>query len=223
VERTRFRETTHSFRQKSGAAPATEPVAAAPAPAAAPAKPSNKKVKAVLPGVEKPGKKEKIRYGQKPRETLPDTPSRITENAGALPENTPAQVDPNAPANPLESRPVAAKSRYSTRARLPKQPKPVLTLDNAAPAAMAPAAPDAAEAADRQTQAGPLGLAGNTAPQKKKKHSANTGDKQRLSQHKKDPNQPTPQQQQQQNFTPVPTLPGAPAPADHPNPATTTK
>ena len=45
-------------------------------------------------------------------------------------------------------------------------------------------AADAAEVADRQTQAGPLGLAGDTASKKKKK-STTTGDKVRLSDKKK--------------------------------------
>ena len=49
---------------------------------------------------------------------------------------------------------------------------------------MAPAAPDAAEVADRQTQAGPLGLAGDTS-KKKKKTATTTGDKTRLSDKKK--------------------------------------
>ena len=64
VERTRFRESTRTFRQKSGAA-AAAPVQAAPAPA------KTKKGKKGEAGTEKPGKKEKIRYGQAPRETLP--------------------------------------------------------------------------------------------------------------------------------------------------------
>jgi hypothetical protein len=49
---------------------------------------------------------------------------------------------------------------------------------------MAPAAPDAAEVADRQTQAGPLGLAGDTATKKKKKQTT-SGDKTRLADKKK--------------------------------------
>jgi peptidyl-prolyl cis-trans isomerase SurA len=56
IERTRFRESTRSFRQKSGAGP---PVAEAAAPATA------TKKNASLTS-QKPGKKEKIRYGQAP-------------------------------------------------------------------------------------------------------------------------------------------------------------
>jgi hypothetical protein len=57
---------------------------------------------------------------------------------------------------------------------------------------MAPAAPDAAEVADRQTQASPLGLAGDTS-KKKKKAATTTGDKTRLS-GKKKKNSETPAQ-----------------------------
>jgi peptidyl-prolyl cis-trans isomerase SurA len=90
------------------------------------------------------------------------------------------------PDNPLESAPKAEKkTRYSDRAKLPKQPKPKgPQLDP-----LTPVAPDAAEVADRQTQAGPLGLAGDTTTKKKKK-STTTGDKTRLSDKKKTEGEP---------------------------------
>src|SRR5215469_4856000 len=76
VERTRFRETTHTFRQKSPqAAPLPESSAAAPAAAgaAAPAAATDSKnKKATDVASMKPGKKEKIRYGQAPTKTLPN-------------------------------------------------------------------------------------------------------------------------------------------------------
>ena len=95
VERTRFRESTRTFRQKSAAAaPAPAPEKAAPAPA------KTKNGKNGPAGTEKPGKKEKIRYGQAPRETLPAaTTNSTTENAGALPETA---SNAEQPANPLE-------------------------------------------------------------------------------------------------------------------------
>jgi hypothetical protein len=67
---------------------------------------------------------------------------------------------------------------------------------------MAPAAADSAEVADRQTQAGPLGLAGDTGSKKKKKASTTAGEKTRLADKKKEtpapdnsatPSAPTPQ------------------------------
>ena len=181
VERTRFRETEHTFRQKS-------PQAAAPAPAPAPAaaaKPAvvkaglfKKKSKATTSATEKPGKKEKIRYGQKPREALPAAPNGTVENAGALPEQASAA---DQPVNPLEAAAPTVKTRYSTRAKAPKQPKSGLQPD-----ALAPAAADAAEVADRETQNSPLGLSGDTASKKKKKATTDEG-KTRLADKKKEP------------------------------------
>ena len=65
VERTRFRETTHSFRQK-GPQAAPPPEAAAPAP-----KGKKGKVQPVNLTTMKPGKKEKIRYGKAPQRPSP--------------------------------------------------------------------------------------------------------------------------------------------------------
>ncbi|MDR3792969.1 MAG: peptidylprolyl isomerase [Terracidiphilus sp.] len=206
IERTRFRETAHSFRQKGGAAVEE---AATPAPVVEKATAKGKKNKNVTPGVEKPGKKEKIRLGQKPRATLPESQNNTAvENAGALPENANASAD--TPVNPLEPTAPAEKSRFSSRARVPKQPKAKLTLTPDSTTQ----GPEADVVADRQTQAGPLGLAGDTS--KKKKQATATGDKTRLSQKKKtDEEKQTKEQKQEQNFTPLPTIKGAPAPADH--------
>jgi peptidyl-prolyl cis-trans isomerase SurA len=176
VERTRFRETTHGFRQKSAAAPAAAPEEAA----AKPQKPSKKATKAEEASM-KPGKKEKIRFGKAPQETLPKAPSSQTEDAGAGEQQVAANANTE-PDNPLESNPKPEKkSRFSDRARLPKQPKPKgPQLDPEAPAAA-----DAAEVADREAQSGALGLGGNQTPGKKKKKNTTTGDKTRLSDQKK--------------------------------------
>jgi peptidyl-prolyl cis-trans isomerase SurA len=199
VERTRFRETTHTFRQKSPqtAAPATTTVtvtATTPPPTANPAETASMK----------PGKKEKIRYGQAPTKTLPNGPETPTEDAGAMAQS-------NEPVNPLE--PAAApekKTRYSDRAKQPKEPKPKGTKADP----LAPAAPDAAEVADRQTQSAPLGLGGDTANKKKKKNATTTGDKTRLS----DKKQTEGEQKQEATPapTPIPAVPGAPAPSQAP-------
>ncbi len=177
VERTRFRETTHGFRQKSASAAATDQ-ATATAPAKS-KKANSKKDKAEEASM-KPGKKEKIRFGKAPQETLPKAPSSQTEDAGAG-----EQVAGNAnaePDNPLESNPKPEKkTRFSDRARVPKQPKqkgPQLDPEAPAPA-------DAAEVADREAQSGALGLGGNQTPGKKKKKNTTTGDKTRLSDKKK--------------------------------------
>ncbi|HEY1987032.1 MAG TPA: peptidylprolyl isomerase [Terracidiphilus sp.] len=205
VERTRFRETTRTFRQKS-------PQAEAPAPAAetAAATAGQKNVKSTKNArsadlaTMKPGKKEKIRFGQAPTKTLPSAPSSETEDAGA----TPQVAQNNEPANPLESAPAEKKTRFSARAKVQKQGK--AKGQKADP--LAPSAPDASEVADRQTQAAALGLGGDTASKKKKKGGTTTGDKTRLSDKKKPENQP-----QTPANTPAPTpiqpVPGAPAPA----------
>jgi peptidyl-prolyl cis-trans isomerase SurA len=208
VERTRFRESTHTFRQKSGAAPsaadttATEPTAVA-APAAA--KKNNKNAETAT---EKPGKKEKIRFGQAPRETLPTaTTNSSTENAGALPE-TASNADE--PANPLEPARPDKKTRFSERAREEKKAKPAGTPADAS----APAPPDAGEVADRQVQSAPLGLGDSSTTGKKKKASATETEKTRLSSKKKNADDSTPQAAQEP--TPIPPVAGAPAPAPAP-------
>jgi peptidyl-prolyl cis-trans isomerase SurA len=174
VERTRFRESTRTFRQKSSAAAPTEPTEQA----AVPAKTKKSKKAAGAEQVSmKPGKKEKIRFGQAPTKTLPNAQSTIIEDAGAEPQAAAATPEP---VNPLETRTEPTqKTRYSARAKV-KQPK----IKGPKFDTMAPSAPDSAEVADRQVQAGPLGLAGDTSKKKKHKHTT-TGEKTRLTDKKK--------------------------------------
>ena len=194
VERTRFRESTRSFRQKTtqAAAPADE--------AAVPAKASKKDASLKA---QKPGKKEKIRFGQAPTKTLPSAPAPAkTEDAGAV-----DQAAADIPPNPLETRAKPTeKTRFSARAKLPKQQK----AKGPQPDKLAPAAPDAAEVADRQTQAAPLGLAGDTASKKKKKKTTES-EKTRLANKSKEAaaaaKPPAPE------MTPAPQVPGAPGAA----------
>jgi peptidyl-prolyl cis-trans isomerase SurA len=191
VERTRFRESTRSFRQKSGAAAPTLAASAAPAAAT--------KKNASLTS-QKPGKKEKIRYGQSPVKTLPPAPNPAKpEDAGAA-----EQAAADTPVNPLETKAKPTqKTRFSSRAKQPRQAK----ANGPKPDKLAPAAPDAAEVADRQTQAAPLGLAGDTGSKKKKKKTTET-EKTRLSAKSKEAQaKPAPE------MTPAPAVPGAPGPA----------
>jgi peptidyl-prolyl cis-trans isomerase SurA len=221
VERTRFRESTHAFRDKSGAAAApaseakTSTPAVTPAPTQAAATKKKKGNKTEEANTEKPGKKEKIRFGQAPRETLPAAKTNsATEDAGAVsPSNQETASNADQPVNPLEPTAPAVKTRFSARA---KAPKPAKTNANGGPAgSTGPAPPDAGEVADQQTQSSPLGLSGDTSGKKKKKTATATGDKTRLADKKKseDESQPKPVQQP----TPIPPVPGAPAPADHPD------
>ena len=211
VERTRFRENVH-YRSKTtmpGAAPAATETSAAAAPA------STKSAKADQTA-QKPGKREKIRYGKAPTKTLPAGPETPTEDAGANPQVAQAAQ----PDNPVEQVPAPEKkTRYSDRAREPKQHKAKQPHKDF-PDNTAQNAPDAAEVADRQTQSAPLGLQGDTSKKKnKKKESTTTGEKTRMSDKKK-PDQPQ-QPEAPAQPTPIPAVPGAPAasPAPAPNPA----
>jgi peptidyl-prolyl cis-trans isomerase SurA len=192
VERTRFRETTHGFRQKG-----TQQAAAAPP----------KDETASVQKSEKPGKKEKIRYGQAPTTTLPKASSGAVEDAGAV------QVASSGdqPVNPLENAPPQKKTRFSDRAKI-KKPAKTKGAEKEDP--NAPAPPDAAEVADRQTQSAPLGPADKSA--KKKQAAGTAGEKTRMSDRKKEPG---PEQTQQP--TPIPAVPGAPAPTQQQPPAQT--
>jgi peptidyl-prolyl cis-trans isomerase SurA len=204
VERTRFRESTRSYRQKASRAEPAGESAPAPEPVAAHAKKGKKGSKADQ-GAMKPGKKEKIRLGHAPVKTLPSAPQTKTEDAGGGEEQQTASSGQE-PVNPLEPARPTQKTRFSERAKQAKQDKHAKgngpKID-----ALAPDAPDAAEVADRQTQAGPLGLAGDTS-KKKKKAATTTGDKTRLSDKKKTPAQDT----GDQTLGAAPQAPPEPAP-----------
>jgi peptidyl-prolyl cis-trans isomerase SurA len=200
VERTRFREVASTSRGKSAAtATASAQTGATPAAATAASKQKNGKVDTASM---KPGKKEKIRFGQAPSTTLPAAGSTQTEDAGAVQT---ASATPE-PVNPLEAdnRPTA-KTRFSAHASEPKKPKAQgLQLDP-----LAPAPADAAEVADRQTQSAPLGLNGDTS-EKKKPSKTTTAEKKRMTK------KPDSEKKEEPEMTPVPTVPGAPAPATAP-------
>jgi peptidyl-prolyl cis-trans isomerase SurA len=204
VERTRFRETPH-FRQKS--APKLE-LATAGTSAKADKHKKKGKSKDEL-AQEKPGKKEKIRYGRAPTKTLPSEPQGATEDAGAATQ----QAQAPEPENPFEQAPPQHKTRLADRARLEKKSKKTASA-NGVPASdpYATPAPDAAEVATRQTQSAALGLGGNTS--KKKKRATTTGQKTRLSKKQKEKKNEGPLEP-----TPIPQVQGAPAPQAAPSTA----
>lgn len=237
VERTRFRQKTSKPKtttQTASApanvpsladvpqgnaaqtAPATEAAAnttpqtqqAATAPTAAP----SKNTQVANNGVEKPGKKEKIRFGQAPRETLPVAPTK-TEDAGAqgsqvATNNVPQNIQVVGPDGAVENQPTEEKqekTRFSDRAKLPKQKK---VKDKSDPFAPAPETQD--ELATRQEQSTPLGLNGDTTKPKK---GPKPTEKTRLADKAKEKQEPAPE--------PVPNPEGprtppatAPAPAN---------
>jgi len=206
VERTRFRETEHSFRNKSSAA--VVPVSADTTPAKSSA---GSKAASAKPATMKAGKKEKIRYGQAPRETLPNSTETKVEDAGALPKDAGATEEADNSAAPA---PPVKKTRYSERALVPKAKKSKgPQLDS-----FTPAPPDATEVADRQVQNSPEGINGDTTKKKKKKEAATTGQKTRMTERPKtdNPDKALPP------MTPAAPVQGAPAPATAPKPADST-
>ncbi len=164
---------------------------------------------------EKPGKKEKIRFGQAPRETLPAAQTK-TEDAGANTGDNNTQVAANNQPSDLRTinpdgtianpeQPAAkAKTRFSDRAKQPKEKKSKEKVDPFAPP---PITQD--EVATQQQQAKPLGLNGDTS-KVKKPNPAKTGPKRRMTDEKKQNAQPA-------NGTQQPTsAPASPVPAAAP-------
>ncbi|MBB6143287.1 peptidyl-prolyl cis-trans isomerase SurA [Silvibacterium bohemicum] len=175
---------------------------------------ANSQVATAKAPVQKPGKKEKIRYGQAPRETLPAAATK-SEDAGANTGETGDQVASNTPpsdlktlnpdgslANPNEASEKKAKTRLSARPKDPKSKK-----DKVDPFAPPPITDD--EVAAQKQQEKPLGLNGDTSKQKKPNLSK-TGPKRRMTDEKKD----------QPGGTTAPAeTPAAPAVAPAPAPA----
>jgi peptidyl-prolyl cis-trans isomerase SurA len=155
------------------------------------AAPSAKQTAAAKAVTMKPGKKEKIRFGQAPRETLPAATTK-TEDAGA--DNAGTQtVANNASAPPTEA-PVgdttteqpeakAKKTRFSAEARQHKKNKG----PKVDPFAPPPETKDELATQHQQSQA--LGLNGDTS--KKKKNPHKEGPKRRMSNEKKTDTQPS--------------------------------
>lgn len=182
---------------------------------------STKQVASAASPTMKPGKKEKIRFGQAPRETLP-TATTKTEDAGASSASDTTQVAANTNptdlrtmnpdgsiANPAQPEAPKQKSRYSDRAKLPKPKKDPNKIDPFAPA---PATVD--EVATQQQQSKALGLNGDTS-KTKKPNPNKTGPKRRMTDEKKDNEQPaSPAPSTEQPTTPATgSDTGSPAPA----------
>lgn len=182
VEKKRFDRHGHIIPTSAPVATAT----ATPAVATVSTKPQTAKVVPGKHGKAPHIKREKVRFGQAPRETLPEvagsqktpvptetgsaqgTTSMMSE---ALPDQTaatPENADPLAPKAAPKS-----KSRYAARPPEPKKPKvkPVLQVA---------AAPTVEESAAEKTQAAPLGLNGDTS--KKKTRTKHKGPKARIEQ-----------------------------------------
>ena len=136
-------------------------------------------------------RREKVRYGQAPRNALPPGPEETASGAGAgpsltspsgeasapglaiAPDQTTTQISSTSDADPLAPKPVeTSKTRFSARAPQVKAAKvkakqAVIDEKKAA----TPEGPTAAELAAQKVQAAPLGLNGNTGKKKKKKRA----------------------------------------------------
>ena len=171
---------------------------------------------ATAPAVEKPGKKEKIRFGQAPREALPPAahPENGAEQAAGTEGGSEAQVASNSSSADLSGGEAAApterKTRFSERARVPK-PKKAKTPDQVENDRVAQQATPEETAAEK-TQSAPLGLAGDTAA--KKKAAKPKGEKKtRYSDEVNKPKDSEPAQTQPSTPSPLATPRTVPAPA----------
>ena len=166
---------TPSETTPAAAKPSSTTTATASSKAAAPAKP--KKIK-----------REKVRFGQAPRNTLPPGPQETAEGAGAgvaastqtadagdavAPGTAIAPIDNTntqiANQDPLAPKPEqTGKTRYSYRAKTVAAEKVAKKQEAVRQkSAYTPVAATTAENQDRKTQAAPLGLNGDTATKKK--------------------------------------------------------
>ena len=209
------------FRGKARSAPAlpaTQTATSKPATAGAPAaagttqQASNTGAK-----VMKPGKPEKIRFGQAPREALPSSQNGPT-SAAAGPADTNSQtasvttpevrfVNPDGTVSGTSTAAPEKKTRLANRPPVPKAKKVKGSDDSTTPPG-----PTADELATQKVQDAPLGLADPAAQAKKKQK----GEKTRLSDKPKEPDQ-TPQPYLGSKPEPTTTQPALP-PADQPAP-----
>lgn len=159
------------------------------------AAPTAKQTAAAKKATMKPGKKEKIRFGQAPRETLPAAATK-TEDAGTADNagtqtvasnsaatNTPVALNSGDTANAEQPEAKRVKTRFSAEAKKPKKKNNGPKIDP-----FAPPPPTTEEEATQKQQAQPLGLNGDTA-KKKKKNPHKAGPKRRMSNEKKDDTQ----------------------------------
>ena len=206
------RGTKYSTAAKSGKTPVATPVAAVTT--TTPTTPTTKK--ATVPAKPKKIRREKIRYGQAPRNSLPSGPEETASGsdvgAGAASATTPGTAMASAAApgtaiapsenngssdtgpNPLEERAApTGKTRYSARAKEVSAEKKVTKVRKTQEKiAAGPVAATPEEKASEQTQAAPLGLNGDTSKKKKKQPKDKNAPKERLQNQAPKPAAPAP-------------------------------
>jgi peptidyl-prolyl cis-trans isomerase SurA len=189
--RVRFRGKAHSTANSSttqaasnaapsNAAPSTEAAASATTPTK-PAKP------VAAASAQIPGKREKVRYGQAPRETLSTTQTANATNADVPTAGSGSAIGSVAPAQEEEAQ--EKKTRFSQRPIVHKAKTP---KDSSVDDKAKTATPD--ELAAQKVQDTPLGLTDQPAKTKKKK--ATEKEKADKTRYADKPKQPAPQVQQ---------------------------
>jgi len=230
VERTRFRQKPERKQKQTETASAAPP-AGVPTLDKVNSQKSAPTTVASSAGTQKPGKKEKIRFGQAPRETLPTGDTKQVDAGAAAGEAAPApttQVAVNTtPGNGValtnaegnangsnddEKKP---KSRFSDRMKEPKQKQVEAKASRKKQKFVPPTETPEQQAQDRREQAA-LGLNGDTT-KVKKANPAKGGPKRRLSDQDKNEDKNA-----QPTQSPAPSTPAATPPAQTPPPATQT-
>jgi peptidyl-prolyl cis-trans isomerase SurA len=208
-EKRRFdRGTKYSTVSKTSKAPVATPVSDVTTPATSATTTSTSASKTAKPAKATTVKREKIRYGQAPRNSLPPGPQETATKGGDVGEGaTSAAVAPggtmasnaapgtaiapldssstassNTEPNPLEAHaPATGKTRYSARAKTEVATKKAATVKKTNEKQAAKPVPvTAEEKASQQTQAAPLGLNGDTSKKKTKQKKDKNAPKERL-------------------------------------------
>jgi len=204
-EKKRFdRGTKFSTVAKSGKTPLATPVAAVTTPAATTT--TSTKTTAAVATKPKKIKREKVRFGQAPRNSLPAGPEETasgndvgagaasaavtpggTMTSSAAPGRAIASLESASSAsdtgpNPLDAKAApTGKTRYSARAKQVSAEKKAAKVKKVnEKVAAGPAAATPEEKAAEKTQAAPLGLNGDTSKKKKKQPKDKNAPKERL-------------------------------------------
>jgi peptidyl-prolyl cis-trans isomerase SurA len=216
------RGTKYSTAAKAAPVPAATPVSVASTPAAAAAPATTTKAKATSSGKPAKVKREKVRYGQAPRNSLPPGPEETASGSDVGAGATSAAVTPGgtmassaapgaAPGtattplenafsssdtgpNPLDAKaPPEGKTRYSARAKQVAVAKKTAKVKKVnEKVAAGPVAATPEEVAAEKTQAAPLGLNGDTSKKKKKQPKNKNAPKERLQNQAPKPAAPPP-------------------------------
>jgi peptidyl-prolyl cis-trans isomerase SurA len=195
-----------------------------------------KEVASNAPGTQKPGKREKIRFGQAPRETLPAGDTRTVDAGATTPSAPQQQVALNQPglapaAGPAPAPDTAAdtdakkaKTRLSDRLKETKAKQTQQKQQEAANKHHKFVPPAESQTPEEQAKTkredAAYGLEGDTTKKKKQTSAAKSGPKRRMSdadQNKQEPAQNGTQTPAPASGTTPPAAPSTPAPQPQPN------